>query len=46
MFDNIGGQFMSEKDYDEKLLKMLNESTRDTIIKVLKEFLKQIQSFQ
>ena len=37
---------MSEKDYDEKLLKMLNESTRDTIIKVLKEFLKQIQSFQ
>lgn len=37
---------MSEKDYDEKLLKMLNDNTRDVIIKVLKEFLKQVQASQ
>lgn len=33
-------------NYDKRLLKILNDNTRDTIVKVLKEFLKQIQSSQ
>lgn len=33
-------------NYDERLLKILNDDTREIIIKALKEFLKQIQSPQ
>ena len=33
---------MNSKNYDEKLLKMLNDDTREIISKTLKEFLKQI----
>ena len=33
---------MKDKDYDKILLKMINEDTRDTIIKVLKAYLTQI----
>lgn len=33
-------------NYDEKLLKMLNDETREIIIKTLKDFLKQFHTSQ
>ena len=35
-------EFMENKNYDEILLKMLNDDTRPIIIKTLKKYLKQI----
>ena len=37
-----GDEFMENKYYDEKLLKMLNDNSREIITKTLQEFLKQI----
>ena len=37
-----GDEVMKNNNYDEKLLKMLNDDTREIISKTLKEFLKQI----
>ncbi len=33
-------------NYDEKLLKMLNDETREIIIKILKDFLEQLRTSQ
>ena len=39
---NEGVKFMRDKDYDEKLLKMLNDDTRKIIAKTLTKYLEQI----
>ena len=43
---NEGVKFMrnKDKDYDKQLLKMLNDKTRSTIIKVIKDYLSQHES--
>ena len=43
---NEGVKFMSnkDKDYDKQLLKMLNDKTKSTIIKVIKDYLSQRES--
>ena len=33
-----------DKDYDKQLLKMLNDKTRSTIIKVIRDYLSQHES--
>ena len=37
-------EFMENKNYDEVLLKMLNEKTRKIIKKVIKDYLQQHES--
>ena len=44
MFGIKGGTIMS--NYDEKILKMLNDETREIIIKTLKDFLEQLRTSQ
>jgi hypothetical protein len=35
---------MKDKDYDKILLKMLNDKTRETIKKIIKDYLSQLES--
>lgn len=32
------------KNYDEELLKMLNDETREIILKIIKDYLKRLES--
>ena len=40
---NEGGDFMKNKNKDEKLLKMVNEKNIDDIIKFIEDFLSKLQ---